>query len=230
MDDDEFLSSLSPDKRRWYEQHHCSGAPSCRSNPSMSPSVLEHSLLSKDWVLMRWLCREGLFARIYDRASHMVTEFLAVLGSVHLCHDFTLAFYFDEIKHEAQSHLYLKEVEFEGRSKDGKKHTLRKADALRMAAQRLAYREDFGTLDGYEVEHENMIPENDHIEKAVYMVIEDMHDIVEPTQDVHKSMHESIFTISNMFIGVDVIEPNEDAIIDYFLAKDELNGWDENSM
>ncbi|MCO5605742.1 hypothetical protein L7F22_059926 [Adiantum nelumboides] len=33
--------------------------------------------------------------------------------------DCTLAFYFDEIKHEARSHLYLKEVKLEGRIKNG---------------------------------------------------------------------------------------------------------------
>ncbi|MCO5582296.1 hypothetical protein L7F22_036188 [Adiantum nelumboides] len=37
---------------------------------------------------------------------------------VDLSHDCTLAFYFDEIKHEARSHLYPKEVELEARSKD----------------------------------------------------------------------------------------------------------------
>ncbi|MCO5605170.1 hypothetical protein L7F22_059350 [Adiantum nelumboides] len=84
--------------------------------------------------------QRGFFARIYDRANHMVTDFLDVLGGVDLSHDCTLGFYFDEIKHEAQPYLYPKEVELEGRSKEGNKHTLKKVDVLRMAAQRLAYR------------------------------------------------------------------------------------------
>ncbi|MCO5595322.1 hypothetical protein L7F22_049363 [Adiantum nelumboides] len=87
-----------------------------------------------------WLRREGLFAKIYDRADHVVTDFLDVLGGVDLSHDYTLGYYFDKIKHEARPYLYPKEVELEGRSKDGKKHTLKKFDILRMAAQRLAYR------------------------------------------------------------------------------------------
>ncbi|MCO5578901.1 hypothetical protein L7F22_032750 [Adiantum nelumboides] len=36
-----------------------------------------------------------------------------------------------------------------------------------------------------------------------------------------------------MFIGIDVIQPDEDAIIDKFLTRfvgGELNGWDEHSL
>ncbi|MCO5614243.1 hypothetical protein L7F22_068523 [Adiantum nelumboides] len=50
MDDDEFLSSLSPDQRRWYEQRYHSGAPSRRFAPSTFPSILEHLLCSEGLV------------------------------------------------------------------------------------------------------------------------------------------------------------------------------------
>ncbi|MCO5548363.1 hypothetical protein L7F22_001820 [Adiantum nelumboides] len=53
IDDDEFLSSLSPDQRRRYEQHHRSGAPSHRSTPLASSSISEHSLRSESLVSMR---------------------------------------------------------------------------------------------------------------------------------------------------------------------------------
>ncbi|MCO5566754.1 hypothetical protein L7F22_020434 [Adiantum nelumboides] len=53
MDDNEFLSSLSPHHRRWYAELHCSRAPSLRSTPSASPSILEHSLCYESLVSMR---------------------------------------------------------------------------------------------------------------------------------------------------------------------------------
>ncbi|MCO5559274.1 hypothetical protein L7F22_012870 [Adiantum nelumboides] len=112
-----------------------------------------YGLRKSDHTFREWLRREGLFARIYDRASHMVTDFLAVFGGVDLSHYCTLAFYFDEIKHEAQSHIYPKDVELEGRSKDSKKRTLKKDDALRMAAQRLAYSTKLHDLTPWEIEH-----------------------------------------------------------------------------
>ncbi|KAI5070724.1 hypothetical protein GOP47_0015067, partial [Adiantum capillus-veneris] len=47
MDDEEFLSSLSPQQRQWYVERHRSGASSCVPTPSASPSLSEHSARSE---------------------------------------------------------------------------------------------------------------------------------------------------------------------------------------
>ncbi|MCO5562029.1 hypothetical protein L7F22_015655, partial [Adiantum nelumboides] len=73
MDDDEFLSSLSPDQRRWYEQHHCFEAPACRSTPSASPSILEHSL-----------CSEGSVSR---QSKHFSRQHRSSCGRDNYCGD-----------------------------------------------------------------------------------------------------------------------------------------------
>ncbi|MCO5567253.1 hypothetical protein L7F22_020942 [Adiantum nelumboides] len=85
---------------------------------------MAYGLGKSEAAFREWLRREGFFARIYDRANHMVTDFLDVLGGVDLSHDCTLGFYFDEIKHEARPYLYPKEVELEGRRKEVSKTVL----------------------------------------------------------------------------------------------------------
>ncbi|KAI5066576.1 hypothetical protein GOP47_0019200 [Adiantum capillus-veneris] len=47
MDDEEFLSSLSPQQRQWYVERHRSGASSRVPTPSASPSISEHSACSE---------------------------------------------------------------------------------------------------------------------------------------------------------------------------------------
>ncbi|KAI5071922.1 hypothetical protein GOP47_0014173 [Adiantum capillus-veneris] len=53
MDDEEFLSSLSPQQTQWYVEHHRSGASSRIPTPSASPSLSKHSALSEASVSTR---------------------------------------------------------------------------------------------------------------------------------------------------------------------------------
>lgn len=79
-------------------------------------------------------------ARVYDRASQLVTDMLGACGNVELLPDDTLALYFEDIKLEARPYLFPLEVSLEMRTKDVDKQALKKLDTMRMAAQRLAYR------------------------------------------------------------------------------------------
>ncbi|KAI5082090.1 hypothetical protein GOP47_0001833 [Adiantum capillus-veneris] len=111
-------------------------------------SLLEADNLTKtaygikkgDAAYRTWLRREGLLARVYDRALQLVTYMLGTCGDIVLSADCTFMFYFEEIKLEAMPHLFPLEVSLEMRTKDVDKQVLKKLDTLRMVAQRLAYR------------------------------------------------------------------------------------------